>query len=239
MKIIDFKSYLDNPLYLKGSEKKELYIYIDAKAALVKKDSERVPLNIALVIDRSGSMAGEKLEYVKKATDFVINNLNKNDYLSIVQYDNKVDVVSETQAVTNKKGLHEKVAKIKAGGMTNLSGGMLEGYTQVGVSKKERYVNRVLLLSDGLANEGITDPEKLRSIAQKRFREQGIGLSSFGVGADFNELLMTNLAEYGGANYYFIDMPDRIPEIFAKELEGLLSVVAQNAKLKITFPRLI
>jgi Ca-activated chloride channel family protein len=236
MKIIDFKSYLDNPLYLKNSEKKELYIYVDLKAAFVEKDADRVPLNIALVVDRSGSMSGEKLEYVKKATDFVIDNLNSNDHLSIVQYDDKVDVVSPTQPVTNKKQLHQKVASIRAGGMTNLSGGMLEGYSQVEASKSDKYVNRVLLLSDGLANEGITDPEKLRSIAQKRFRERGIGLSTFGVGADFNELLMTNLAEYGGANYYFIDMPDRIPEIFAKELEGLLSVVAQNAKLKIQIP---
>ncbi len=236
MKVIDFKTYLDNPLYLTNSEKKELYVYVDLKAALVEKETDRVPLNIAVVIDRSGSMSGEKLAYVKKATDFVIDNLNSDDYLSIVQYDNKVDVVSKSKAVTDKKRLHKKVAAIKAGGMTNLSGGMLEGYTQVGRSKSDKYVNRVLLLSDGLANEGITDPEKLRSIAQKRFREQSIGLSTFGVGSGFNELLMTNLAEYGGANYYFIDMPDRIPEIFAKELEGLLSVVAQNAKLKIDFP---
>jgi len=235
MKIIDFKSYLDNPCHLKGSQKKALYLYVDLKAAAIKKDIERVPLNIALVIDRSGSMAGDKLNYVKKATDFVIDNLSKEDRLSIVQYDNQVDVVSASQAVTNKKELHQKVAAITPGRMTNLSGGMLEGYSQVESSKTDKFVNRVLLLSDGLANKGITEPDKLRTIAQKRFREQGMGLSTFGVGADFNELLMTNLSEYGGANYYFIDTPDRIPEIFAKELEGLLSVIAQNAKLKLTF----
>ena len=103
------------------------------------------------------------------------------------------------------------------------------------ITKQEKYVNRALLLSDGLANQGITDEEKLQQIVQKKFREQGIGLSTFGVGSDFNELLMTNLSEYGGANYYFIDSPEKIPEIFAKELEGLLSVVAQSTKLSVKF----
>ena len=234
-KIITFQSHLDNPYYLANDNKKELYLYIDLKAGLAPQKNERVPLNIALIIDRSGSMRGDKLTYVKKATDFVIDNLNANDHLAIVQYDDTVDVVSATHTVTNKKKLHNKVANIKAGGTTNLSGGMLEGFSQVAVSKRENIVNRVLLLSDGLANEGITDPSKLQQIAQKKFREQGIALSTFGVGADFNESLMTNLAEYGGANYYFIDTPDQIPNIFAKELEGLLSVVAQNAKLSLHF----
>jgi Ca-activated chloride channel family protein len=90
-------------------------------------------------------------------------------------------------------------------------------------------------LSDGLANEGITEPSTLQEIVQKKFREEGIALSTFGVGADFNEDLMTNLAEYGGGNYYFIDNPDKIPEIFAKELQGLLAVVSQNNQLEVEF----
>lgn len=234
--ILQGTSNLDNNYYLQEDEKQELYVYFELKAGIATTSKERIPLNIALVIDRSGSMAGDKLRYVKKATDFVIDNLNAHDHLAIVQYDSHVDVVSATQTVTNKKKLHSLVAKIRAGGTTNLSGGMLEGYNQVDASKADNLVNRVLLLSDGLANVGITEPSKLQNIAQKKFRELGMGLSTFGVGEGFNELLMTNLAEYGGANYYFIDTPDRIPEIFAKELEGLLSVVAQNAKLKITFP---
>lgn len=241
MNIINIKTHLDNPYFLVGDNKKELYLYVDLKAKHVEKDGERVPLNISLVVDRSGSMSGKKIEFVKKATNFVVENLNATDQLSIVQYDDRIEVVSPAQAVKNKKHIQSLVNKIQARGMTNLSGGMLEGYNQTSISipiaiGTDKYVNRVLLLSDGLANEGITSPEKLKTIAQKKFRDLGIGLSTFGVGSDYDEQLMTNLAEYGGANYYFIDTPDRIPEIFAKELDGLLSVVAQNARLALKFP---
>ena len=181
-------------------------------------------------------MSGDKLKYVKKAVDFVIDNLTAEDVISIVQYDDQVDVVSQSAKISNKAELHRKVEQIQHRGMTNLSGGMLEGYSQVKSTFEKGFVNRVLLLSDGLANKGITAPEQLQEIAQKKFRQDGIGLSTFGVGSDFNEILMTNLSEYGGANYYFIDMPDKIPQIFAEELEGLLAVVAQNTHLKVKFP---
>lgn len=235
-KVLNLTTALDNQYYLKGSNKNEIYLYIELKAAQAKKDTERIPLNISLVLDRSGSMHGEKLDYVKKAAEFVINNLNANDQISIVQYDDKVDLVSKSKALTNKKELLAKVAAIQSAGMTNLSGGMMEGYAQVRSTQKEGYVNRTLLLSDGLANVGITDHDKLKEIARNQFRNNGVGLSTFGVGEGFNEILMTDLAEHGGANYYFIETPDQIPQIFAEELEGLLSVVAQNAKLKVNFP---
>lgn len=236
-KILQFEAHLENKFWLSSHVKKELFVYLTLKGGKAPEKQERVPLNISLVVDRSGSMSGDKLNYVKKAVDFVIDNLKSEDTLSIVQYDDEIDVVSKSAKVTDKKALHEKVKRIKARNMTNLSGGMMEGYAQVKSTKAEGYVNRVLLLSDGLANAGITAPEQLQQIAQKKFREAGIALSTFGVGADFNEVLMTNLSEYGGANYYFIDMPDKIPQIFAQELEGLLSVVAQNTTLEVAFPQ--
>lgn len=226
----------ENHYVLSDSPKKDFYLYFELEASKAPENDQRIPLNISLVVDRSGSMSGDKLNYVKKAVDFVIDNLAGEDYLSIVQYDNVVDVVSPSALVTNKSDLHKKVQKIEARGSTNLSGGMLEGYTQVEQTKHEQFVNRVLLLSDGLANQGIREPSKLQEIALKKFRELGLGLSTFGVGADFNEELMTNLSEYGGGNYYFIESPDKIPDIFAEELKGLLSVVAQNSKLTIQFP---
>lgn len=236
-KILQFEAYLENKYWLTSHVKKEFFVYLTLKGGKAPEKQERVPLNISLVVDRSGSMSGDKLNYVKKAVDFVIDNLKSEDTLSIVQYDDEIDVVAKSAKVTNKKALHDKVKRIEARNMTNLSGGMMEGYAQVKSTKAEGYVNRVLLLSDGLANAGITEPEQLQQIAQKKFREAGIALSTFGVGADFNEVLMTNLSEYGGANYYFIDMPDKIPQIFAQELEGLLSVVAQNTTLEVSFPQ--
>ncbi len=234
-KTLQLNARLDNPYSLK--DKQEAYLYVELKAIKAELKKERIPLNISLVIDRSGSMQGDKLNFVKKAVEFVIGNLDKNDNLSIVQYDDTVDVVSRSASVQQKEELQRKVRAIVAGGMTNLSGGMLEGYHQVQSTKKEGFVNRVLLLSDGLANVGISNPEQLKEIARKQFRENKMGLSTFGVGADFNEELMTHLSEHGGANYYFIETPDQIPQIFAQELAGLLSVVAQNTILEIEFPQ--
>ncbi|NJL13232.1 MAG: VWA domain-containing protein [Microscillaceae bacterium] len=227
----------ENQYWWAGSPKTDFFVYFELEAVQISPQKERIPLNVSLVIDRSGSMEGDKLKFAKKALDFVIDNLQKEDYLSIVQYDNEVDVVSASAAVTQKAKLHALVAQIANRGTTNLSGGMLEGFQQVQSTQKSGYVNRVLLLSDGLANEGVTDPARLQQMAQKKFREQGIALSTFGVGADFNEDLMTQLSEYGGGNYYFIDSPDKIPAIFAAELSGLLSVVAQNALLEVQFPK--
>jgi len=236
MSLLKLNTKLNNPYFLIGSNKNQIWLYSEIKAAAVKQEKERAPLNISLVIDRSGSMSGEKLDNVKKAVEFVIQNLNPTDYLSIVQYDNQVEVLSQTAAVRDKADLLRKVATIRSGGSTNLSGGLLEGYNQVKINRREGYVNRVLILTDGLANAGITEAPRLHEIAQRQFRENGIGLSTFGVGADFNEELIMQLAEHGGANYYFIETADQIPQLFAKELQGLLSVVAQNAKLNIEFP---
>lgn len=233
---IQLKALPGNRFLSKNATPEALYLYVELKAREAVRKKERLPLNISLVIDRSGSMQGEKIANVKKAVKFVIDNLTAEDYLSIIIYDSRIDVVSPSQFVRDKQQLHQLVDRIFARNMTNLSGGLLEGYKQVMSTKKEGYVNRVLLLTDGLANQGITDFEQLQAIAQKKFREHGIALSTFGVGADFNEQLLTNLAEYGGANYYFIDSPEKIPEIFAKELEGLLAVVAQNTQIEINYP---
>ncbi len=227
---------LDNSYYLKEGNKQYVYLYLEVKGGEAKTDKKRAPLNLSLVLDRSGSMSGDKLKYAKKAIDFVINQLTSEDILSIVQYDDAVQVVSSSAPLNNKEVLHKKVESIQTGGSTNLCGGMQEGYVQVKSEKKSNYINRVLLLSDGLANVGITEPTQIEKIAQKNFREDGVATSTFGVGADYNENLMTGIAENGGANYYFIDNPDKIPTIFAKELEGLLSVVSQSTKIRINYP---
>lgn len=235
-KSLAFSAIPQNYYVLKGSTDKEFYLYVTLKGSEAPSEKQRLPLNISLVIDRSGSMSGDKIKYARKAADFVIDQLNSEDMLSIVDYDDAVEVLSASAAVKNKEVLHQKVSGMYDRGSTNLTGGLMEGYRQVESTKQAKYINRVLLLSDGLANTGITEPSQIKQIVQKKFREQGIAVSTFGVGADYNEDLMTDIAENGGANYYFIANADEIPGIFAKELNGLLSVVAQNTKLKVAIP---
>lgn len=229
-----------NTYFLNGTNNNEFYVYVQLRGNdVLKEEKPRAPLNISLVLDRSGSMSGDKIAYAKKAAAFVVEQLNNNDVLSVVNYDDRIEITSPSEHVKNKEVIKRKINELTDRGSTNLTGGMLEGYTQVKSTRKDGYVNRVLLLTDGLANTGITDPQQMKKITEKKFLEEGIALSTFGLGADYNEDLLTALAESGRANYYFIDNPDKIPNIFASELKGLLSVVAQNALVEITMPNTV
>lgn len=197
---------------------------------------EHIPLNISVVIDRSGSMAGEKMRNAKQAAKHIVDQLSSDDYLSVVIYDGSIDVLQSTVAVRNKEMIKRKIDGITDRGGTNLMGGAMKGYEEVKRYYKPGYVNRVLLLSDGQANEGITDPYQIEKIVRRQIHENGISISTFGLGNDYNEDLMTAMAEKGSGNYYFIDHAEKIAGIFSKELNGLLDIVAKQTTLTITIP---
>ena len=161
-------------------------------------------LNIAVVLDRSGSMSGDKIEYVKTATKILGRQLNQDDFLSLTIYDDVVDILIPSTEMKNMHGFNESVNSIQPGGMTNLSGGYQKGYTLAKENKSENNISRVMLLTDGLANEGITDPDQLASIALK-MNHQGITTSTIGVGEDYDEFLLGKMAENGGGGTYYIE----------------------------------
>lgn len=235
-KAIQLNTKLNNTYHLEQKSDSDVYLFISLIGNELKTEKKRAPLNISLVLDRSGSMSGAKLENAKKAMNFVIDQLSATDYLSIVEYDDRVNVVSTSALVKNKDALKQKVNEITVRGSTNLFGGMMKGFDEVLTTKKDGYVNRVLLVSDGLANVGTVLPATINDSVKSMFKKTGIGVSTFGVGVDFNEDLMTSIAENGNGNYYFIDTATKIPSIFAKELDGLLSVVAQQTTLEIKYP---
>lgn len=168
----------------------------------------------------------------KQACQFVVGQMSSDDLLSMVAFDNHITTVFEPEKVICKELMKAKINTIEPGGTTNLSGGLIKGAQYVLTHKKSGVVQRVILLSDGHANEGITDKEQLAKIAQE-YKTSGIGITTMGVGEGFDEELMETIADNGGGNFYYIDQPDQIPQIFAKELEGLLKVVAQNVQLKL------
>lgn len=234
---VSLSASFEHPYILQEEQSEFVHLLVTAEGAEAISSIPRTPLNISVVLDRSGSMESEnKLEYAKSAGQLVLDNLTSSDQFSMVAYDDHVKLIQKSGPVSNKEILKQKVSRIRSGGSTNLSGGMMEGYAQVASTKGPQAIDRVLLLSDGLANQGITDLAQLQKIVEGKFSQQGIAISTFGVGADYNEDLMTDLAEYGRGNYHFIESADQIPGIFAEELEGLLSVVAQNTRLEIQFP---
>lgn len=236
--VITFATGLENDYYHLDSSNRIVHFYVETSLSkFLNKRAGRIPLNVSIVIDRSGSMQGIKLGNAKRAAKNIIDQLNAEDIVSIVIYDNDIDTIQGPLHVVDKEKIKSKIDMITARASTNLWGGTEQGYTFVNKNFDPGYVNRVLLISDGLANVGVTDSTLIRIKVQKWKDNQGISLSTFGVGLDYNETLMTDMAETGAGNYYFIDAPGKMTTMFNNELNGLLNVAAQNAELKITVPK--
>jgi Ca-activated chloride channel family protein len=197
----------------------------------------RLPMNLAVVIDRSGSMGSEgKIENVKAAVRGLIDQLRQDDILSIVIYDDVVDVLRPAGRVEDKSILRRLVDEISPRGWTNLGGGMMEGFHQVDLHSGRGYVNRVILLTDGLANRGITSQEELGRIA-RRYCSRSVSLSTIGVGLEYNENLLITLANSGGGNYYYLYHPRELARIFQREFDLLSTLVAQNSCVDVILGR--
>jgi Uncharacterized protein containing a von Willebrand factor type A (vWA) domain len=236
-------SGLDNDYYYADSNNRVGYLYIETRVGTYSSLAQKTPLNIAIVIDRSGSMGEDreekkpysKIEYAKKAAKLIVDKLDSNDYVSVTVYDNFVNVIQKATLDTNKAEIKRRIDKINPRGATDLWGGTERGYKEAMNFYEAGRINRLLLLSDGQANVGLTDSRQICKKVQE-YRDSGISLSTFGVGLDYNELLMTKMAEYGSGNYYFIDSAGKITGLFDKELNSLLHVAVQNADLKIRIP---
>lgn len=194
--------------------------------------ANRLPLNLSVVLDRSGSMGGAKLEHAKQAAALLVRRLWPEDVVSIVAYDDQVLTVVEPASGTEQHGVPERLAAILPGGSTNLSGGWLRGRELVVAGRRDGGVDRVLLLTDGLANVGITDPDQLVGLCRAAL-ERGVTTTTLGFGEDYDETLLRRMAEAGGGSTYYIEDPDGAPAVFAEEIEGLLSLCAHDIRVAV------
>lgn len=192
----------------------------------------RPPLNLALVIDRSGSMAGRKLSYARKASRYLAGELNDRDHLAIVTFDSEVNVLVPSQPVRDPLRFISAINTIDPGGATALFDGWRAGATEVANHLNPQGLNRVLLLSDGQANKGLTNQRRIANRVEGLTR-RGISTSAFGLGRSFDEDLMGAIASAGDGTLAQIESPEQLADLYASELQGLAGTLARRVGIRI------
>ncbi|MGD9100237.1 MAG: VWA domain-containing protein, partial [Anaerolineae bacterium] len=189
------------------------------------------PNNIALVLDKSGSMAeADKMSFLKQSLHIFVDELDTEDLIAIVVYDNDARVLLPAQTVGDGQQVRAAIDQLSPGGATNLHGGLMLGYAEVEKYYAPNLNNRVILLTDGIANRGETEPDEIAADSLA-YNEKGIFLSTIGLGLDFNDALLSTLAEQGKGNYHFINDAQEMERVFKQEATGLVQTVATNVWL--------
>ena len=192
-------------------------------------------LNLAIVIDRSGSMDGLPLDEAKKAAIMMVQRLSAGDRVAVIAYDSVAEVLVPSTLCAESHSIIERIRSIYTGGMTALHDGWLLGVEEVARSKTSRSLNRVLLLSDGNANEGLLDIEAIKSQCAQ-LADKEVTTSTYGLGHHFNEDLMISMADAGLGQGYYGETADDLADPFNEEFELLLNTLATRIVMKAETP---
>jgi Ca-activated chloride channel family protein len=223
-------AFLDYSAVL-GTRTQPVHFALRLRADAVSNPRPR-PAAFCVVLDRSGSMAGQPLAHAKAAAALAVKNLRPRDQFALVVFDDTAQTVIPLQAATHKPSLLARISRIEDGGSTNLSAGWMLGRDELrkapaGCSR------RLLLLSDGQLNAGIVEPAAVRQLVSAGLEQNAVRTSCLGFGDNYNEDLMADLAKATNGAFYDADSPEKLPAIFAAELDGLQRLAAQNVRLRI------
>jgi Ca-activated chloride channel family protein len=192
----------------------------------------RPDLNLSLVLDRSGSMEGQKMVRAREAAMFCVDQMLPTDRLSVVTFDDHIEVLFPSEPVTNKQVMRELISRVHARGSTALHEAWVRGGLGVSERLLDQGINRVVLITDGLANVGITNTDEIVMQAMGLY-QRGVSTSTIGIGADFNEDLLMPMAQSGGGNAWHVVEPEDMQRIFQVELEGLVAQFAHTVSLSL------
>ena len=222
---------------IRAAGKSRRYLLVRLRAPEPVQVTKRPPVNVAIVLDRSGSMDGSKLQLAKEATRKALGLLGRQDRFSLVVYDDQIDVLVEsTGASAESLDLAlRKLDSIAARGSTDLGTGWLRGCEQVAAHLADEAVGKCLLLTDGLANRGITSHDDLAGHGEQ-LRARHVNTSTFGIGVDFDERLLAAMARAGGGHFYYIRTAAQIPDFLTSELGETLEVVARDVRVELSAP---
>lgn len=208
-------------------------LHLGLNSPVVADPAARPPLSLAVVVDVSGSMAGAKMEYVKQGLSVLIDKMRDGDRLALVSYSDSATTLAPMAPVELQRlALREQVQKLNAAGGTNLALGLETGYRAVQQNIDGSRQNRVILLSDGVPTVGVTGTPAILNMS-RGFNSEGIGVTTIGLGADFNVDLMRNLALQADGNFYFLENTGAVQEVFAEELDFFTVPVAFDLSLRL------
>ncbi len=222
---------LATPLLLEGT-RQNAYMRVAVTGQPLPNEKARAPVNLAIVLDRSGSMQGQKIADARNAAKRAIDRLRPDDIISVVAYESTVEVLVPATRATDTSAIYEAIDRIVAGGSTALFGGVSKGAGEVRKFLSKDRVNRIILLSDGLANVGPSSSGELGELGASLAKE-GISVSTLGLGLNYNEDLMTRLALKSDGNHMFIENSNDLERAYALEFGDALSVVAQDVDLRL------
>lgn len=222
---------LAHPSILAG-KKMTTYLKVGLTGFDLEATAKRAPVNVAIVIDKSGSMAGDKIKHAKEAAKQALDRLGPGDTVSVIAFSDKVEVVAPASSLSEHEAVKSAIDHINAAGSTGLFAGVSKGSEELRKNKQPNQVNRIVLLSDGIANVGPSSPQDLGRLGTALSKE-GITVTTLGLGLDYNEDLMTELALRSDGNHAFIKDSEELTGIFQREFGDILSVVAQRINVRI------
>ena len=208
-----------------------VYLLIDIRPPK-DRDLTSLPLNLGIVIDRSSSMRGDRLDHVRAATSAILEKLSGDDLVSIVTFSDSAEVIFPVQPIASKAEILSVLNSINASGGTEMLSGLSYGFIQMERVPLETHNNHMLLLTDGHTyGDENACIDLVRSAAEK-----GIDFSAFGIGSEWNDRFLDSLVSYSGGQSIFVESPEKVISSMQRRFEGIGRIYAQNVRLIADFP---